>query len=115
LSSLDRMEKIFPLRARIGYPPCALYNRLTLWNLNLNVKKEYAVKFCCSSKLSEPGKREEWLKRTKASGMEIKEFLAPGCKYASVCPQSFEKCKKERPPLFMVKGVKVACWLYEEQ
>jgi len=65
--------------------------------------------------LPQPGKRVEWLKRTRASGMEIKEFLAPGCKYANICPQNFEKCMKERPPMFTVKGVKVACWLYEGQ
>lgn len=67
------------------------------------------------SSLPEPGKRAEWLKKTKAPGMEIKEFLALGCKYANVCPHSLKKCMKERPPMFMVKEVKVACWLYEEQ
>jgi len=67
--------------------------------------------------LPEPGKREEWLKRTKASGMEIKEFLAPGCKYASVCSQRArsERCVKERPPMCVIDGVRVACWDYEEQ
>jgi len=65
--------------------------------------------------LPEPGKREKWLKRQVAApGMEVKEFLTPYCKYANICPNRTEKCVKERPPMFSVDKVKVACWLYKE-
>jgi len=67
------------------------------------------------SSLPEPGKREEWLKKTKASGLEIKEFLSPGCKYANLCLKAFEKCTKQKPPMFPVRKANVACWLYESQ
>jgi len=66
--------------------------------------------------LPEPGKREEWLKeKVNPPGIEIKEFLVSGCKYADICPNSSEKCIKERPPLFKVGNVKVACWNYQDQ
>ncbi|MCP8322471.1 MAG: ABC transporter ATP-binding protein, partial [archaeon] len=66
--------------------------------------------------LPEPQKRGIWLKESKikASEIEIKEFLTPGCKYAFICPCKDEKCKKERPPSFTVNGVRVTCWLYEK-
>ena len=63
--------------------------------------------------LPEPGKKEEWKTRINAPGMEIKEFLSPGCKYADICPHKTERCVKEKPPLFEAGDVKVACWLYE--
>ena len=66
------------------------------------------------SSLPEPGKREKWLKeKVNPSGMEVKEFLAPNCKYADICPNKSGKCQKEKPALFEVGKVKVACWLYE--
>ncbi|MEM1580931.1 MAG: ABC transporter ATP-binding protein [Candidatus Bathyarchaeia archaeon] len=65
--------------------------------------------------LPEPGKRDKWLKEeVNPPGAEIKEFLAPGCKYADICPESAEKCRKERPPLIKVGNVEVACWIYEK-
>jgi len=64
--------------------------------------------------LPEYSKREEWLrKRAKPPGMEVKEFLVPYCKYADICPNRSEKCVTERPPIFNVDKVKVACWLYD--
>mgnify|MGYP000613174894 CR=1 FL=1 len=66
--------------------------------------------------LPEPGKKDEWLKeKVNPPGIEIKEFLVPGCKYADICPNSSDKCRKERPPLFKVGNVKVACWIYQGQ
>jgi len=36
-----------------------------------------------------------------------------GCRFKSRCPQRFEKCD-EAPPLFIRDGIRVRCWLYEE-
>jgi peptide/nickel transport system ATP-binding protein len=57
------------------------------------------------SSLPEHGKREKWIKEEiNPPGMEIKEFLASGCKYVNICPDKMEKCLKERPPcLILVK------------
>jgi len=35
-----------------------------------------------------------------------------GCRFAERCPKRFDKCSQE-PPIFMEKGHKVKCWLYE--
>lgn len=66
------------------------------------------------SSLPEPEKRDTWLKESTATApdMEIKSFLAHGCKYAAICPYRLEKCPQEKPPAFTVNGVKVYCWLY---
>lgn len=64
--------------------------------------------------LPEYSKRQEWLrKRVNPPGMEVKEFLTPYCKYADICPSRSDECVTERPPMFNVGKVKVACWLYE--
>jgi peptide/nickel transport system ATP-binding protein len=64
--------------------------------------------------LPEPHKRETWLRvsEAKPTEIEIREFLARGCKYANMCPHKFDKCS-QRPPVFSVDGVEVSCWLYE--
>jgi peptide/nickel transport system ATP-binding protein len=36
-----------------------------------------------------------------------------GCRFKSRCPKRFEKCDQE-PPMFNINGIKVRCWLYEE-
>lgn len=65
--------------------------------------------------LPEYSKREEWLrKRVKPPAMEVKEFIIPYCKYADICPRKMDICVKERPPLFEVDKVSVACWLYRD-
>lgn len=65
--------------------------------------------------LPEYSRREEWLrKRVKPPAMEVKEFIIPYCKYADVCPQKMDVCAKERPPMFEVDKVRVACWLYRD-
>ncbi|MFO7943617.1 MAG: ABC transporter ATP-binding protein [Anaerolineales bacterium] len=35
-----------------------------------------------------------------------------GCRFAERCPKRFDKCSQE-PPIFMEKGHKVKCWLFE--
>jgi len=62
--------------------------------------------------LPEPSRRDDWLtKRVKPPGMEVKEFIMPGCKYADICPYREDICEK-RPIMFNVGNVKVSCWLY---
>jgi len=36
-----------------------------------------------------------------------------GCRFKSRCPERFGKCDEE-PPVFNQDGIKVRCWLYEE-
>jgi peptide/nickel transport system ATP-binding protein len=36
-----------------------------------------------------------------------------GCRFKSRCPKRFDKCDQE-PPMFNRDGIKVRCWLYEE-
>ncbi len=36
-----------------------------------------------------------------------------GCRFKSRCPKRFAKCDQE-PPMFNQDGIKVRCWLYEE-
>jgi peptide/nickel transport system ATP-binding protein len=36
-----------------------------------------------------------------------------GCRFKSRCPKRFSKCDQE-PPMFNQDGIKVRCWLYEE-
>ena len=35
-----------------------------------------------------------------------------GCRFASRCPRCTERCLREEPPLYRVKGVQVRCFLY---
>ena len=46
--------------------------------------------------------------------LEIREFQAPGCKFASRCPHASPLCFKEMPKEFNVNGRFVRCWLYEK-
>jgi peptide/nickel transport system ATP-binding protein len=63
--------------------------------------------------LPEPSRRDDWItKRVKPPGMEVKEFIMPGCKYADICPYREGICEK-RPPMFNISNVKVSCWLYK--
>ena len=49
----------------------------------------------------------------KLSSIEIKEFIAPGCKFASRCPYATPRCHKEIPPTITVDNRRyVRCWLY---
>jgi len=60
----------------------------------------------------EPRKRSEWLKPIRLSGIEEKEFIARGCKFASRCPYATERCFEQEPPEVTVEDVVVKCWLY---
>ena len=62
-------------------------------------------------------RRKVWFEEEFAPpGIEIKEFLLPGCKYVGQCPHATERCKRERPALVEVeKGHWVACWLYTKR
>ena len=38
-----------------------------------------------------------------------------GCRFHNRCPECFEKCMKEEPPLYILEnGRKCRCWLYED-
>ncbi|MBS7641571.1 MAG: ABC transporter ATP-binding protein [Candidatus Bathyarchaeia archaeon] len=64
--------------------------------------------------LPEPSRRDDWLTRkVKPPGMEVKEFIMPGCKYADICPYREDICEEKKPPMFDVGNVKTACWLYK--
>uniref|UniRef100_A0A7C5TFM2 ABC transporter ATP-binding protein n=1 Tax=Ignisphaera aggregans TaxID=334771 RepID=A0A7C5TFM2_9CREN len=53
------------------------------------------------------------IKPVKLSSIEIKEFLAPGCRFASRCPYAMPKCAKEVPPSIIVDGKRIVrCWLH---
>ncbi|RLE84528.1 MAG: ABC transporter ATP-binding protein, partial [Thermoprotei archaeon] len=41
-------------------------------------------------------------------------LIAPphGCRFHPRCPYAFEKCRKDVPPMFEIKGEYVRCWLY---
>lgn len=42
--------------------------------------------------------------------------LPPGCVFAPRCPSAFDKCGKERPPMFRIDGNhQVNCWLMEKE
>ena len=52
-------------------------------------------------------------KEIKLRKLEVKEFQAPGCKFASRCPDALPRCLKERPKEFNINGRVVRCWLFE--
>jgi oligopeptide/dipeptide ABC transporter ATP-binding protein len=35
-----------------------------------------------------------------------------GCRFAPRCPRVMDRCRVEDPPMFVVDGTRVACWLY---
>ncbi len=57
-----------------------------------------------------------WTGKIKVSVTEVEEYLLPGCKFADRCPYVMEICKKKAPPLITTSGgVRVSCWLYNEE
>jgi len=40
--------------------------------------------------------------------------IPPGCPYNPRCPQVFERCRVERPPLLDAGATQAACWLVEQ-
>ena len=39
--------------------------------------------------------------------------IPPGCAFSPRCPDAFDRCWAERPPLLAVGGRDAACWLYD--
>jgi ABC-type dipeptide/oligopeptide/nickel transport system ATPase component len=37
-----------------------------------------------------------------------------GCRFAPRCPKVFERCRTSDPPLYLVEGVDVRCFLFED-
>jgi peptide/nickel transport system ATP-binding protein len=54
------------------------------------------------------------IKPVKLSAIEIKEFLATGCKFVSRCPYAMPQCSREAPPMITVDRRTVRCWLYQK-
>jgi peptide/nickel transport system ATP-binding protein len=59
-------------------------------------------------------KISEKIKPLKLSTIELKEFLAQGCKFAYRCPYASKKCFEKEPPNVTINGVIVKCHLYEK-
>ncbi len=58
--------------------------------------------------------RDHRLNVIKGSVPNLYRALPPGCRFAPRCPQVYDKCRQEEPPLFPV-GIRqtARCWLYE--
>ncbi|MDW8034783.1 MAG: ABC transporter ATP-binding protein [Nitrososphaerota archaeon] len=59
-----------------------------------------------------PRLKENYFIQVKLPGIEEKEFLTIGCKFAGRCGQANERCWKERPPEVTIKDRTVTCWRY---
>uniref|UniRef100_A0A7C5UUU2 ABC transporter ATP-binding protein n=1 Tax=Ignisphaera aggregans TaxID=334771 RepID=A0A7C5UUU2_9CREN len=59
-------------------------------------------------------KISEKIKPPKLSTIELKEFLAQGCKFAYRCPYVLKRCFEEEPPNVNISEAIVKCWLYEK-
>ena len=40
--------------------------------------------------------------------------MPSGCRFSTRCSQCFDRCKAEKPPLFIHEGRQVRCWKYDE-
>jgi len=58
----------------------------------------------------DPRLREKYLAEIRLPGIEEKEFLITGCKFAPRCQNAIEKCWKMRPPEIHAGNRMVACW-----
>ena len=57
---------------------------------------------------------EQRLHVIKGSVPNLYRALPPGCRFAPRCPDVFDKCRQEEPPLITVgRGQTARCWLYE--
>ena len=59
--------------------------------------------------LTEPVRRLKGIPGTPPDLLQ----LPPGCPFAERCPEVFDKCHVENPPLVHANGGEVACWLTE--
>ena len=57
---------------------------------------------------------EQRLHVIKGSVPNLYRALPPGCRFAPRCPDVFDKCRQEEPPLIAIgHGQTARCWLYE--
>ncbi|UCE44215.1 MAG: ABC transporter ATP-binding protein [Candidatus Bathyarchaeota archaeon] len=64
--------------------------------------------------LPEPDPTRRWEGHIELAGLEVKEYETAGCKFSKRCPNSEDKCLKERPPDVEVESRSgyrfVKCW-----
>jgi peptide/nickel transport system ATP-binding protein len=65
--------------------------------------------------IPKPDPDRRWNKRIKLADIEVKEYMALGCKFANRCQYAMEKCYKEEPFDIEVDGRKVKCFLYSDE
>ena len=59
---------------------------------------------------------EQRLHVIKGSVPNLYRALPPGCRFAPRCPDVFDKCRQEEPPLIAIgHGQTARCWLYESE
>ncbi len=60
--------------------------------------------------------RDQKLNVIAGSVPNLYRALPPGCRFAPRCPQAFDRCRQEEPPLLSVaRGQTARCWLYDQQ
>ncbi|MDE3087870.1 MAG: ABC transporter ATP-binding protein [Chloroflexota bacterium] len=60
--------------------------------------------------------REQRLNVISGTVPNLYRALPPGCRFAPRCPQVFDRCRREEPPLIPVaRGQTARCWLYDAQ
>jgi len=66
------------------------------------------------SSLPDYRKGRRWLyEEVKITSIEVREFLAPGCRFHPRCPYAKDICRKEEPPRIEIEPEHfVRCWLY---
>ncbi|MCD6545746.1 MAG: ABC transporter ATP-binding protein [Thermotogae bacterium] len=65
--------------------------------------------------IPKPDPDRRWNKRIKLADIEVKEYMALGCKFANRCKYATERCFKEEPYDVEVDGRKVKCFLYSDK
>ena len=71
----------------------------------------YSKKLMASVPTLRSEKKLEYIPGTPPSLIEPPH----GCRFHPRCPYAFDKCRRETPPMFNVKGELVRCWLYERE
>jgi peptide/nickel transport system ATP-binding protein len=59
------------------------------------------------------GGRRDRLRQVEGAMPRLDEF-PPGCAFNPRCPETVERCRRERPELLPTGTSAVACWLYDE-